>query len=161
MASDLVPVEFEGGTAWVADAAVPDEPPAGVRLLPYFDAYLIGSHPRAKLFPGPAATRALSPSGQAGNFPVVLVDGVVAGVWHQKRSGRSIAITVELLGRSTASLRRRVEAEGERIAHILEGTPKLTSDRSRSADTPEGSAVRRAPEGQRTPGRGRRADSGH
>ena len=26
--------------------------------------------------------------GQAGNYPVVLVDGVVGGVWHQRRSGR-------------------------------------------------------------------------
>jgi len=126
MAADLIPVDFEGGRAWVAEAAVAEEPPAGVRLLPYFDAYLIGSHPRAKLYPGPAATRALSPTGQAGNFPVVLVDGVVAGVWHQKRSGRTIAVAVELLGRSTVSLRRRVEAEAERVAHILEGAAKVT-----------------------------------
>ena len=32
----------------------------GVRLLPYFDAYVVGSHPRDRLFPGKAA-RALSP----------------------------------------------------------------------------------------------------
>ena len=54
---------------------------AGVRrsgLLPYFDAYAVGCHPRERLFPGAAAERALA-RGQAGNRPVLLVDGVVAG----------------------------------------------------------------------------------
>jgi hypothetical protein len=56
-------------------------------LLPYFDAYVIGCHPRATLFPACRGKRALT-GGQAGNVPVLLVDGVVAGVWHQRRSGR-------------------------------------------------------------------------
>ena len=41
---------------------------------------------RDRLYPGPAAARALTPSGQAGNYPVLLVDGVVGGLWHQRRS---------------------------------------------------------------------------
>ena len=60
---------------------------SGVRLLPYFDAYVVAGQPRALLFPGRAAERALA-GGQAGNFPVLLVDGMVAGVWHAKRAGR-------------------------------------------------------------------------
>ncbi|MEK8144714.1 crosslink repair DNA glycosylase YcaQ family protein [Streptomyces sp. M10(2022)] len=51
---------------------------ARVRLLPYFDAFTIASQPRERLFPGAAFERALA-GGQAGNFPVLLVDGVVAG----------------------------------------------------------------------------------
>ena len=74
--------------------AVPASPPRGVRLLPYFDAYTVGCHPREQLFPGPAAQSGLS-RGQAGNVPVVLVGGVVGGVWHQRRSGRTIHIRVE------------------------------------------------------------------
>ena len=58
-----------------------------MRLLPYFDAFQVGSQPRALLFPGRASERALA-GAQAGNFPVLLLDGVVGGVWHQKRSGR-------------------------------------------------------------------------
>jgi hypothetical protein len=84
-------VVFAGGQAWVAAGDTgfppPDEPPRGVRLLPYFDAYTIASQPRELLFPGAAYERALA-GGQAGNFPVVLVDGTVAGVWPQRRSGR-------------------------------------------------------------------------
>ena len=41
------------------------------------------------------------PGAQAGNFPVLLLDGVVGGVWHQKRSGKRLAVTVEPLGRLT------------------------------------------------------------
>ncbi|WP_250008668.1 DNA glycosylase AlkZ-like family protein [Actinoplanes sp. M2I2] len=57
----------------------------GVRLLSYFDAYGVGAHPRAVTFPGRAFERALD-RGQAGNHPVLLIDGRAAGVWHQRRS---------------------------------------------------------------------------
>jgi hypothetical protein len=93
---------------------------APVLLLPYFDPFVVGGQPRASLFPGPAAERALSRTGQAGAFPVVLVDGVVAGVWHLRRSGRRAAVTVELIGRSNARLRTLVERQAERIGEIAE-----------------------------------------
>ena len=95
-------------------------------LLPYFDAYVVGSHPRERLFPGKAAARALAPSGQAGNYPVLLIDGVVAGVWHQRRSGRKIDVTVEPLTRLTGHQRRALDAQVERIGEILEGQARLT-----------------------------------
>ena len=101
-------------------------PPKGVRLLPYFDAYVVAGQPRARLFPGPAAKRALTPSGQAGNYPVLLVDGVVGGVWHQRRSGRRVVITVEPLGDLTTGQRRELEAEAALVAAVLEGEPELT-----------------------------------
>ncbi len=128
----LAQVELDGTVAWAlaADADVDADadpvPPCGVRLLPYFDAFVVGSHPRASLFPGRAAARALSPSGQAGNYPVLVVDGVVAGVWHLRRSGRRLDVTVEALGRLPAAQRREVEAQVERIGHVLEGTATLT-----------------------------------
>ena len=74
----------------------------------------------------PAATRALTPSGQAGNYPVLLVDGVVGGVWHQRRSGRRVEITVEPLGDSRPAQRRELEAEAALVAAVLEGEPELT-----------------------------------
>ena len=82
------------------------EPPA-VRLLPYFDAFA-GRLAAARA----CCSRAGRRSGrwraaQAGNFPVLLLDGVVGGVWHQKRSGRRVAITVEPLGRLTKRTARR------------------------------------------------------
>ncbi|MEU7656191.1 winged helix DNA-binding domain-containing protein [Micromonospora taraxaci] len=124
---DLTEVTVEGTRAWVAadDTVFPDDGPSGLRLLPYFDAYAVGCHPRERLFPGAAAERALN-GGQAGNYPVLLVDGVVAGVWHQRRSGRSIHVTVEPLRPLDAGQRRELDEEVERLGDILEGKPTLT-----------------------------------
>jgi hypothetical protein len=128
LAPDLEDVDLDGQPVrtLAGDTTTPGEPPRGVRLLPYFDAYVVAGQPRERLFPGPAATRALTPSGQAGNYPVLLVDGVVGGVWHQRRSGRTLAITVEPLRDLTAAQRRQLDAEVELVGAISETTPALT-----------------------------------
>ncbi|MFK0254957.1 winged helix DNA-binding domain-containing protein [Streptomyces sp. NPDC090445] len=123
-------VSFESVPAWVAAGDTgfsdfPAGPPRGLRLLPYFDAYVVAGRPRERLFPGAARTRALS-GGQAGNHPVLLVDGVAAGVWHQRRSGRRVVLTVEPLAPLGPRARRLLEAEAERTAAILEGRAELT-----------------------------------
>ncbi|MGV9779438.1 winged helix DNA-binding domain-containing protein [Streptosporangium sp. NPDC003464] len=127
LAGELERVEVDGTPAWLAagDGAMPSAPPRGVRLLPYFDAYTVGCHPRELLFPGPAAGRALA-GGQAGNFPVLLVDGTAAGVWHQRRSGRRLDITVEPFAPLTAARRSELDAQVERVGEFLEGEPRLT-----------------------------------
>ncbi|MEU5394266.1 winged helix DNA-binding domain-containing protein [Streptomyces tibetensis] len=119
-------VLFEGTPAWVAagDTDFPQGPPRGVRLLPYFDAYVIAGQPRERLFPGAAYERALG-GGQAGNYPVLLVDGVVAGVWHQRRRGRRTTVTVEPLVRLTARQERELGEQVERAGEVLEATPEL------------------------------------
>ncbi|WP_404961851.1 winged helix DNA-binding domain-containing protein [Streptomyces sp. 147326] len=120
-------VAFASGRAWLAagDTAFPDEPVRGLRLLPYFDAYVVACRPRELLFPGSAAIRALA-GGQAGNYPVLLVDGTVAGVWHQRRTGRRIALTVEPMGRLSAAHRRALDEQVERTSAMCEGTADLT-----------------------------------
>src|SRR4051794_36243385 len=93
--------------------------PSCVRLLPYFDAFTVGFQPREVLFPGRAAERALT-RGQAGNYPVVLVDGVVAGVWHQRRAGRRGGGAGELLGGLPPARRPELEGAATRIGEVLE-----------------------------------------
>jgi hypothetical protein len=110
---------------WSGDTTFDAPEAPAVRLLPYFDAFQVGSQPRGLLFPGRASERALARS-QAGNFPVLLLDGVVGGVWHQKRSGQRLAITVEPLGRLTPAQHAALEAEAERIGAIVEARPELT-----------------------------------
>jgi hypothetical protein len=125
--AELDEVQLEGERAWVwhDDRSFDAAPPPVVRLLPYFDAFQVGSQPRGLLFPGRASERALAGS-QAGNFPVLLLDGVVGGVWHQKRSGKKVTITVEPLGRLTRAQRAALEVEVERIGEIVEARPELT-----------------------------------
>jgi hypothetical protein len=129
LAGELQQVDLAGTPAWqlAADAGAgpPAGPPRGVRLLPYFDAYAVAGQPRPLLFPGAAADRAMG-HGQAGTFPVLLIDGTVAGVWHQRRSGRRIAITVEPLRPLTAAGRRELGGQAERVAAVLEGRAELT-----------------------------------
>lgn len=92
----------------------------GIRLLPYFDPYLVAGQPRNRLVPGAAGRRALTPTGGAGNYQVVLVDGIVGGVWHQRRAGRKVTITVEPLRPLTAKLRRELDDEAELVARVME-----------------------------------------
>jgi hypothetical protein len=127
-AAGVEPVDVDGEPAWVVagDREVPAHPHRGIRLLPYFDGYVVAGQPRERVYPGPAAARALSPTGQAGNYPVLLVDGVVGGVWHQRRSGRKVAVTVEPLRDLTAAQRRQLGDEVELIGEVLEAVPTLT-----------------------------------
>jgi len=128
LSGELEPVEVNGSLAWVVagDTAFPSSRLQSVRLLPYFDAYTVGSQPRELLFPGRAAQRALTPSGQAGNYPVLLIDGTVAGVWHQRRSGRWLDITVEPFDQLTAKERRDLDGQVERMGAFLNAQPRLT-----------------------------------
>jgi DNA glycosylase AlkZ-like len=128
LAGDLERVELDGELAWVAagDTRTPAEPHRGIRLLPYFDPYVVAGQPRDQLYPGAAAVRALVPSGQAGNYPVLLVDGVVGGVWHQRRSGRKLALTVEPLTGLTTAQRRELDGEAALLGAVMEATVTLT-----------------------------------
>jgi hypothetical protein len=128
LAGELDYVEVDGEPGWTVagDTATPARPHRGVRLLPYFDAFVVAGQPRERLYPGAAATRALTPSGQAGNYPVLLVDGVVGGVWHQRRTGRTLNITVEPLRALTATQRRQLDDEAELIGAVLQAKATLT-----------------------------------
>ncbi|MCK1795946.1 winged helix DNA-binding domain-containing protein [Streptomyces sp. XM4193] len=122
LGEEIEPVRLNGVPCrQLAGDELADEHPVGVRLLPYFDAFAVGSHPRDLLFPGAAATRALS-RGRAGNYPVLLVEGEVAGVWHHRRSGRRLQLAVEPLRRLPGTVRSAVEEQAERVAVALEAT---------------------------------------
>jgi hypothetical protein len=127
-ADELRQVELEGTMAWVLEKDAAGQEPVsgeGVLLLPYFDAYVVGSQPRGLLFPGRAWDRALA-RGQAGNYPVVLADDTVAGVWHGRRSGRRLSVTVELLREMTPAHIRQLGEQVERIGRIMDAEPSLT-----------------------------------
>jgi Winged helix DNA-binding domain len=127
LAGELEQVELDGDPGWTLAGDTGTPPPhRGIRLLGYFDAFVVAGQPRERLYPGAAATRALTPAGQAGNYPVLLVDGVVGGVWHQRRSGRQLAVTVEPLEELTATQRRQLDDEVELVGAVMQATPTLT-----------------------------------
>jgi hypothetical protein len=81
LSGELAPASIDGSPGWIVagDSREASRGASCVRLLPYFDAYTVGCQPRDRLFDGEAAHRGLS-RGQAGIFPVVLIDGVVGGL---------------------------------------------------------------------------------
>jgi hypothetical protein len=127
LAGELEQVELDGDLGWTLAGDTGTPPPhRGIRLLGYFDAFVVAAQPRERLYPGAAATRALTPAGQAGNYPVLLVDGVVGGVWHQRHAGRQLAITVEPLKELTATQRRQLDDEVELVGAVMQARPTLT-----------------------------------
>lgn len=89
--------------------AFPDTTPRGVRLLPHYDVYVIGCHPRDRLIP--EHRNRIFHRG-AGPQPALLVGGVVRGTWSRKTG-------VEPWVRLTSAQRSAADAELERARAAL------------------------------------------
>ena len=118
---DLVDVDVEGSHRWMpaADAKEAESAhPEAVHLLPHFDVFVVGSHPRDQLIPreSPLAATRL---GTAAVFAVLLVGGRVGGVWERKPGGKNLKIRVDAHVPLSGDQRRSVEAQAERVAEIL------------------------------------------
>lgn len=113
---DAVEVDVEGERRWVlaADAERLDGPRSpGVRLLGPFDLFL-QARDRPLLVPDAARVKELWP--MLGRPGAVLARGEVAGVWRPRKSGSRFRVQVTAWTRMTASLRRAVEEQAERLA---------------------------------------------
>ena len=127
-------VVVEGKRAWLpkGDAETPAPPVGRVsRLLPQYDCYILGSRfGRERIVPEAARTRLFAYKngryeGAAGR-PVLLIDGVVAGMWERRARGKRIEIRVETFGTLTAERRERLEVEAARVGEFLEAPAVLT-----------------------------------
>ncbi|HKW69944.1 MAG TPA: winged helix DNA-binding domain-containing protein [Candidatus Dormibacteraeota bacterium] len=121
-AGDLAEVEVEGSRRWLlrSDVGGPFETaPDSVHLLPHFDAFVVGSHPRDQLIPRRTRVAQAAP-GTAAPLAVVLVGGRVAGVWERKPKGKRLLVRVGAEVPLTRLQRASIEAQAERIASILE-----------------------------------------
>jgi hypothetical protein len=87
--------------------------PRGVRLLPAFDPLVVGVRPRDHIVPAEHEARVYRP--QAWISPVVLVDGVAAGIWKHEH-GR---VEVELFGRIPRAAQQALDEEAERLRAFL------------------------------------------
>lgn len=61
-----------------------------------------------------------------GPLPVLLVDGVVRGVWTFRKQGRAEQVRVEVFGAATTTLRRLLQAEVARLAVLLDRDLRLS-----------------------------------
>lgn len=119
----LEPVDVEGAPHWVRveDAASlrAAEPVRTVRLLPAFDQYVIAATRHARhLLDGGTPERVYRPQGWLS--PVLLVNGLMAGVWSTERKGKRVAVTVEPFRSLSAPERKAVLDEVDRVAERAE-----------------------------------------
>ena len=105
-------VETEFGLALAADVAAIEaaEPEGHVRLLPAFDQYVVAAprDERATTHP----ERIYRPGGWFS--PVLLVDGVMAGVWKLEDG----VVSIEPFGKLGKAVREAAEAEAARLPHV-------------------------------------------
>jgi hypothetical protein len=94
-----------------------------VRLVGGFDPFIVGAGLREQLIPPAHLKRVSRTAGWIS--PVVLVDGVAAGVWDAKRSGSTLAITIEPFARPDSKLRSAIAAAAERVAAVQGADAKV------------------------------------
>jgi hypothetical protein len=117
----LVEVDVAGVRAWARrtdlDAIDSTRPTTGsVQLVGGFDPFIVGAGLREQLIPPAHLKRVSRTAGWIS--PVVLVDGVAAGVWDATRSGNNLAITIEPFGKPDAKERNAIAAAAERVAAV-------------------------------------------
>jgi hypothetical protein len=93
-----------------------------VNLLPAFDPYVLGYDDRRYLVPE-AYRREVYHGGQT--VPVVLVDGLVAGVWRYERKGKRLDIKIKPLKPFNPAIRRLVTKEAENTGRFLGLSPSV------------------------------------
>ena len=91
---------------------------AAVHLLPHFDCYVVGGFPRNQLIPETAPEQLRK--GTAAPFSVLLVDGVVAGLWERRARGKRLEVRVHAFAGLSRAQQREVERQAARIGEILE-----------------------------------------
>ncbi len=130
---ELEQVEVEGVRLWqLPGTEYPTQRGSRVHLLPQFDSYIVGSHPREQLIPSVAAQR-LGRGDTAAPFSVLLVDGIVGGVWQRRRQGKRLEVRVDAFSSLTKVQREQAVQQAERLADFL----GLRGDVSFGAITPK------------------------
>ena len=129
LGDEVVTVTVEGEPAFVlrehAAGLGAVEPVASVRLLPAFDQYVIeASSRRGHLLAGPFRDRVYRPQGWLS--PVLVVDGVICGVWKSARKAKRVVVEIEPLVPIGAPVRAAAEDEAERLAAFLGGALDLS-----------------------------------
>jgi hypothetical protein len=121
--ANLAPVNVEG---WLSEVLQEDlaklakaefERPL-VRLLPYFDTFLLGHKEREHIVSRKHQPNVYRPQGWIA--PVVLVDGRVSAVWEHAWEGNHLRVKVTKFGRISRPVAARIREEAGDIGRFLE-----------------------------------------
>jgi Winged helix DNA-binding domain len=129
MRDDVTQVHLDGTPAWMLKADIRDvqniAPLRSVRLLPAFDQYVVGASLHAhQLLPGNLRNLVYRPQGWLS--PVLLVNGLMNGIWRHEIKGSRVDVLIEPFVKLPAWVRRAAGDEAERLANFLDGSLHLT-----------------------------------
>ena len=124
LAEEVEEVEVEGWRALALRTTLPlmqsVEPVEKIHLLPLFDAYTIGASPRGcEPLLAPAYKRQVF-NLQGWTFAVILVNGCIQGIWRSTMRRSQAMVKVNLFSPSTASIRKGIETEAQRLSDLFE-----------------------------------------
>lgn len=119
---ELEPVDVEGWRALALRSTVEQMKQAAisgvVRLLPLFDAYVLDiGRTGEPILPKQYWKKVFRQGGWT--TAVVLVDGIIKGVWDYKTKETQTTITVEMFDPPTKLIQKGIEAEAARLAGFL------------------------------------------
>ncbi|CAJ36413.1 conserved hypothetical protein [Methanocella arvoryzae MRE50] len=123
----IMPVTVEGQVLWslrTQDEHSDKLAVSGtvVNLLPAFDPYVLGYDDRRYLVPESYHGEVYH-GGQT--VPVVLIDGLVAGVWRYERSGKRLDLKIKPFKPFDHTIRRLVAEEAEDTGRFLSQSPSV------------------------------------
>jgi len=113
----------------VAEPELPSPAPLSVRLLPEYDVCVMAFREREHLVP-PAVREQVAAHGKGryegpAGVPLLVVDGVAAGVWKRRRTTKRIDISVAPARKLTHAEREGIDVEAERIGAFYGLEPGL------------------------------------
>jgi hypothetical protein len=94
------------------------EPAGSVRLIPSFDSYIMFYHPR-ELFVSETHRLLIFRQEAGWVSPVLLIDGLAAGVWTHKRKGSRLEVRVAPFKGLSPEHRTLVQDEARRLGAFL------------------------------------------
>lgn len=123
----MVRVDVDGRKAWLpaAGAATDGDDAHGVLLLPGFDPYVVAPiSARAYSIPEGYVDRVSRTAGWIS--PVLVVDGVVRGVWTHERAGGMVTIEVTPFGRIAPATKKAATRHAQRYGDLLDADVRVT-----------------------------------
>jgi len=125
--ANIAPVNVEGWEAAVLREDLDELAQAElerllVRLLPYFESFLLGHKEREHLMAMEHRPKVYRPQGWIA--PVVLVNGRVAAVWEHAREGNRLRVKVAKFGSISRRVAARIREEAQDLGRFL-GIPNV------------------------------------
>jgi hypothetical protein len=117
----LVEVTTGRGALWSLRRSATEAAPGIVRLIPWWDEYLLGWKDRDLVAP-PDHWRMINRDAGGWLNPTILVDGRAVGMWNPTPTPKALHVEVQPFSRLSPAVRRGIQREAEHLSDFL-GSP--------------------------------------